>query len=93
MFKKDKTFFRENVLEQFVRNKMEKTFVDWYFISCQDGDESMFTKMILEYLDNDSLISSLNLFEICLLVELALKHGNAYHHSKAINLSKNLINN
>jgi hypothetical protein len=76
IFKRDKPFF-DQFVKVFIQNKIEKTFVDWFLLSIDQPDQTFFSKKILSYLDDFIDISSLDAFEICLLLETAFKKGDA----------------
>ena len=90
IFKKDRLFF-DTVAKFYVQNKMEKTFIDWYLLA-HSSDNEKFTKKLLCYLDSLAAITSeLNTFEVCLLIETALKFGDEHQKGRACVLAKNLI--
>ena len=74
LYANDKPFFNE-VVKNFISNKMEKTFVDWYLLQVEQTNE--YTAKILAYMDRFTFIDELNAIEVCLLVDTCLNKGNA----------------
>lgn len=86
LFKRDKPFFNE-IVKPFIRNKMEKTFVDWYLLAIE-CTPNQFTERILSYIDGFSFYEELNGFELCLLIDICMSKGNALQKKQAITLAQ-----
>ena len=91
LFKRDKPFFKLVVLN-FIKSKMEKSFIDWYLLAADETIENQFVKRILEYAENEALISTLNLFEKCLFLEICIDKGLPQHIAKAKGLAQFMVN-
>jgi len=89
IFKRDKPFF-DKFVKNFIQNKLEKSFIDWFLLSIDQPDQTSFSKKILSYLDDFCDISSLNALEICLLLETAFKKGDAKQLKAAKTLAKKI---
>ena len=85
LYKRDREFY-DQVVKDFIGNKMEKTFVDWYLLGIDLGKDSIYIKNILAYFEIESKIQRLNFIEICLLVEVSFKYGEQRHKDKARSL-------
>jgi hypothetical protein len=73
IFKKDKEFFFE-VVRPYIQNKLEKTFVDFFLLE--------FDEKILEYCKMPK-VKELNSFEVCLLIETAMRSGSEIQKKKS----------
>lgn len=78
IFKRDRAFFNQ-VVKEYVANKLDKTFMDWYLLSLSSQPTSemgiKYTKLIKNMVGDLSLKHKINAFEICLAVEVCLKRG------------------
>lgn len=72
LLNKDKVFFDE-VAIAFVRNKLQKSFFDWYFLA-MEGDQRYVDK-VLSYNEDFTRYEALNHLEVCLLVDVCMRNG------------------
>ena len=82
LFRKDKEFY-ESVVKDFIKNKMEKTFVDWYLLGIEQESNNIFVQKVLYYIEGICRHEDLNAFEFCLLVDMCWQKGNEKQKEKA----------
>ena len=75
-------------MKNFIKNKMEKTFVDWYLLGIEQESNNIFVQKVLYYIEGICRHEDLNAFEICLLVDMCLQKGNEKQKEKAKSLAK-----
>ena len=51
---------------------MEKTFIDWYLLGCDESADNEFVQKILSFIEYDEEIDDLNILEKCLMIEVCI---------------------
>ena len=87
LHKRDPDFFNRVALP-LISGKLEKSFIDWYLL-CSTSNKHK--RLLINTLENPHLIEKLNFLELCLLVEVCLKHGNESQKVTAKALATNEI--